>query len=247
MGFLVIPAVDIKGGKAVRLSQGLMEKETIYSEDPVTTAKMWEEMGAERLHLIDLDGAITGASSNRDIIKEIIGSLKIPVQVGGGIRERSLAIDYLDSGASYVIIGTAALERPDFLKELVHSFPKRVILSLDARDGMISVRGWTQDSQRTVLEVVRDYEDMDLAALIYTDILRDGMKTRPDFGRAQELLRNTRIPVILAGGIRDIEDIREAIKLREMGLLGVITGRAIYDRTLNFRDAVQICKGGLKC
>lgn len=243
MNFLVIPAVDIKDGKAVRLSQGRMDRETVYSEDPIQMALHWQNMGAERLHVVDLDAAVKGSSQNREIIKELIKSVQIPVQVGGGIRDLKTAEEYILSGASYLIVGTAAIESPSLFQGLKESFPQKIILSVDAKDGLVSVRGWTKDLSRTAVELAKEYADSLLSALIYTDILRDGMKSGPDLERVKELLRNTDIPVILAGGIRDINHIKEALTLRDLGLLGVITGRAIYDGTLDLKEAIAITKG----
>lgn len=247
MNFLVIPAVDIKGGKAVRLSQGRMDRDTVYSEDPIKTALYWQDMGAERLHVVDLDAAVKGTSSNRELIKELIKALKIPVQVGGGIRDLKIADEYISIGASCIVVGTAALESPSLFKELLESFPNRVILSVDAKDGHVSIRGWTKDLSKTAMELAKEYEKDPLYAIIYTDILRDGMKTGPDFKRAVELLKNTNIPVILAGGIRDIQHIKEAFVLKDLGLMGVITGRAIYDGTLDLKEAISITKRSSLC
>lgn len=247
MGFLVIPAVDIKDGKAVRLSQGRIENETIYSQDPVETALMWKEMGAERLHVVDLDAAVRGKSSNKDLIKEIIRVVNIPVEVGGGIRDMKTAEEYISCGAAFLIVGTAVLESPEFYRELKESFPGKIILSLDAKDGIVSVRGWTRDLNIPLLEVVREYDDGTLAAVIYTNILRDGMKTGPDLTTTKEILSLAKVPVILAGGIKDIDHIRQAMELSGMGLLGVITGRAIYDGTLDLREAIMMVKRSAKC
>lgn len=247
VNFLVIPAVDIKEGKAVRLTQGRMDQETVYSEDPIQMALHWQDMGAERLHVVDLDAAVKGTHENRGLIKDLIKAVQIPVQVGGGIRDLKAAEEYISSGASYIIVGTAAIESPTLFQGLKESFPQKVILSVDARDGLISVRGWTKDLSKSVVELVKEYEDDSLSALIYTDIMRDGMKTGPDFKRAVELLRNTKIPVILAGGIRDIQHIKEALELRDLGLLGVITGRAIYDGTLDLKEAIALTKRSSPC
>jgi len=243
MDFLVIPAVDIKNGKAVRLSQGQMEKETVYSEDPLSMAKLWESKAAQRLHIVDLDAALKGSSFNKELIKKMAKELKIPVQVGGGIRDKAIAKEYLEAGIDYIILGTVAFESKEVFESIVEEFPNRVILSIDARNGVVSVRGWTKDLSLHVLEVVKEYSQYPIAYFIYTDILKDGMNTGPNFKATRELLETSPVPVILAGGIRDIFHIKEAMKLMPYGLAGVITGRAIYEKTLDLEEAIGLVKG----
>lgn len=243
MGFLVIPAVDIKNGKAVRLIQGKMDKETIYSEDPLAMARLWESKGAKRIHIVDLDAAVMGRPSNIKLIKKIAKEIRVPVQVGGGIRDGNIAKEYLESNVAFIILGTIAFESKALFESIVREFPNRVILSIDARDGMVSVRGWTRDLSVNVLEVVKEYSQYPIAYFIYTDILKDGMNTGPNFKATRELLEISPVPVILAGGIRDISHIKEALKLKGLGLAGVITGRAIYEKTLDLEEAIGLAKG----
>ncbi len=243
MGFLVIPAVDIKEGKVVRLKQGLMDQVTVYGSDPVDMALHWVGQGAERLHIVDLDGAVEGRPKNLLTIEKIIARVGIPVEIGGGIRDRDTARAYLEAGASYVILGTMALESPHVVKELCKDYPGKVILGVDAKDGYVAVRGWTKTLAIKAIDLLKEYE-RDVAAVIYTDIKRDGMKVGANLEMARDLAQNTQLPLILAGGIKSLKDVMEAMTLYEHGVIGVITGRAIYDGTLDLKEAIGIAKGG---
>ncbi len=236
---IIFPAVDIKDGKCVRLRQGRAKDITIFSSDPCEMAKHWEDLGAEYLHLVDLDGAFEGIPKNTSIIREICTSLSIPVQIGGGIRELSHAASYIEAGVSRIIIGTLALEAPDIFCEICKEFPGKVGVSLDASRGILKSRGWVKDTGIRVLDVIGKIEDMGASFVVYTDISRDGMQSGINPESITSLVEHTSLPVIAAGGVRDMEDIKKLYPLSRKGLEGVITGRAIYEGTLNLSEAVK--------
>ncbi len=235
---IIFPAIDLKGGICVRLMQGDPERATVYGKDPVEVAKHWESQGAEWLHLVDLDGAFSKAPVNHGIICRIAESVSIPVQVGGGIRTLDNVESYFAAGIARVILGTVALRQPEILEKACDLHPGKVALGLDARDGCVAVEGWKEATQTDAVSLVRRFSHLNLAGVIYTDIHRDGMQTGVNIEATGRLMEETGVPVIASGGVSTIEDIRKLLPLVPLGLLGVITGRAIYEGTLNLRDAI---------
>ncbi|MBK82099.1 MAG: 1-(5-phosphoribosyl)-5-[(5-phosphoribosylamino)methylideneamino]imidazole-4-carboxamide isomerase [Gammaproteobacteria bacterium] len=236
---LLIPAIDLKDGRCVRLKQGRMSDVTVFSDDPVAMARHWADQGCRRLHLVDLDGAFAGEPRNRDLIAAITAALpELPVQVGGGIRSESVIEGYLDAGVSQVIVGTRAIEEPAFLEAIAAAYPGKVILGLDARDGRLATAGWDETSSRTAVEFAEWAGRLPIAAIVYTDIERDGMLTGVNAAATVALAEAAGVPVIASGGVSDLVDL-EALRTAFRGssgtLLGAITGRAIYAGTLDFR------------
>ena len=235
---IIFPAIDLKDGLCVRLMQGDPDRATVYGKDPVEVAKHWEAEGAEWLHLVDLDGAFAKSPVNDLIIRKIAQSVSIPVQVGGGIRTLENVDGYLSAGVARVIIGTAALRQPEMLEEACGRYPGRIALGLDARDGYVAVEGWKESTQTDAVTLVLRFKNLELAAVIYTDIHRDGMQTGVNVEATRRLIEQTGAPVIASGGVSTMEDIERLLPLAPLGLLGVITGRAIYEGTLNLREAI---------
>lgn len=235
----VIPAIDIKGGKCVRLEEGDMNRETIYSDDVLGVSRQWFNQGAEILHIVDLDGAVKGRSINSELILEIAKTFDNKViQVGGGVRELRTASEYLNNGVDTVIIGTQAVENIKFLKQLCNSYPNRVVLGVDAKEGLIRTRGWKEETKIRAIDLVRSYNSFPLAAIIYTDISRDGMMSGVNLESTLEMARNTKIPVIASGGISDLDQLN---KLSSSGLVyGAILGRAIYEGVFSLEEAIKI-------
>jgi phosphoribosylformimino-5-aminoimidazole carboxamide ribotide isomerase len=239
---VIIPAIDIKNGRCVRLQQGQMSKETVYSEVPKEMAVRWYSEGAERLHLVDLDGAIERRPVNGGIIKKIVNAVPIPIQLGGGIRDLQTIKSYIDLGVEQIILGTAAFKDPGFIKKACEKFPGRVILGIDANDGRVAIEGWTEDTDISPIEMARRYESLGISAIIYTDIKRDGMCTGPNIDATRNLAESTDIPVIASGGISGIDDVERILSLKRYGVIGMITGRALYEGTLILADAIKIVK-----
>lgn len=235
----IFPAVDIKGGQCVRLRQGVEDAVTVFSEDPVTEALRWQDMGARWLHVIDLDGAFSGKPRNMELIRDLCARISIPVQLGGGIRDLPVAAAYLEAGVTRLIIGTMALEEPRIFRDLCAAFPGRIGVSLDARNGRLKTRGWVEDAGKTVAEVVPELEGAGASFFIYTDISRDGMQSGVNVPALEALLDLTDRPVLIAGGISTLDDIRAVYPLSRKGLAGVITGKAIYAGSLNLREALD--------
>ncbi len=242
-GFQVIPAVDIRGGKCVRLEQGLADRETVYAADPVEAALRWQEEGGERLHVVDLDGAFTGDGSNFEAVKRIIAAVSMPVEIGGGIRDAEAAGRYLEVGASWVIFGTRAAEAPEAFADVARSFPEKVILGLDCRDGMVRTAGWTQAVDLTAADLIGKLEGAPLAAVIFTDVSRDGMLSGPNFDSLAAVAEASPWPVIASGGVTTAEQIE---RLAGMNLIGAIVGQALYKGVLEFRDALEAVARGLE-
>lgn len=236
---LLIPAIDLKDGKCVRLKQGNMADATVFSEDPGAMARHWLDEGARRLHLVDLNGAVAGKPKNEPAIKSIVAALgeEIPVQLGGGIRDLDTIERYLDDGISYVIIGTAAVKNPGFLHDACGAFPGHIIVALDARDGKVAVEAWSKMTGHDVIDLALKFEDYGVEAVVYTDIGRDGMLTGVNVEATVKLARALRIPVIASGGIASITDIRALCAVEDEGIMGAITGRALYEGTLDFKIA----------
>ncbi len=238
---LIIPAIDIKNGKCVRLSQGQMDKETIYSDDPVEMSNKWVEAGARRLHIVDLDGAVNGRPSNADVVHAITENHPdIPLQVGGGIRDEDSIQAYLDVGVSYVIIGTRAVTTPHFVSDVCLEFPGHIIVGLDAKEGKLATNGWSKLSHHDANDMAIRFEEDGVAAIIFTDIGRDGMLTSVNVDATVSLCRGITIPVIASGGISNLDDIRALCEAGEEGIFGAITGRAIYEGTLDFAKAQKL-------
>ncbi len=236
---LIIPAIDLKDGQCVRLRQGLMEEATVFSEDPAAMARHWVEQGCRRLHLVDLNGAFAGKPVNAGAIRSIVEEIgaEIPIQLGGGIRDLETIERYLDDGISYVIIGSAAVKNPGFLHEACDAFPGHILVGLDAKDGKVAVDGWSKLTGHDVVDLARKFEDYGVDAVVYTDIGRDGMLTGVNIEATVALAQNLLIPVIASGGITNLEDVRRLCAAEEEGVMGAITGRAIYEGTLDFAAA----------
>jgi phosphoribosylformimino-5-aminoimidazole carboxamide ribotide isomerase len=239
---LIIPALDIKDGQCVRLKQGKMRDATVFSEDPVGMAKHWQAQGARRLHLVDLNGAAAGKPKNEAVIRAILQALgdSLPVQLGGGIRDLDTIEHFLDLGVSYVIIGTAAVKNPGFLQDACTAFSGHVIVALDAKDGKVAVEGWSKMTGHDVVDLAKKFQDYGVEAIIYTDIGRDGMLTGVNIDATLRLARELRAPVIASGGLTSLEDVKSLCKIESEGIAAVITGRAIYQGTLDFKKAQEM-------
>jgi len=239
---LIIPAIDIKNGKCVRLKQGRMSDETIFSDKPEEMARKWFDCGAERLHLVDLDGAVSGKPVNRETISRIVESVPIPVELGGGVRDLETLHAYFELGLQYVILGTVAHKDPNFVKEACHLYPGQIILGIDARNDRVAVEGWTEEINLTPAALAERFENDGLAAIIYTDINRDGMRTGCNVEATGALAGTTRIPVIASGGISEMDDVLKILPLATDGVMGLITGRALYDGSLDLAAAIKACQ-----
>ena len=239
---LLIPAIDLKDGHCVRLRQGDLADATIFSEDPAAMATEWLDQGARRLHLVDLNGAVAGTPKNLIAIKSILTAMddEIPVQIGGGIRDLNTIESYLDIGISYVIIGTAAIKDPGFLRDACSAFPGSIIVGLDARDGKVATDGWSKLTRHDVYDIARKFEDYGCEAIIYTDIGRDGMLSGVNIDATVKLAQAVSIPIIASGGVTDLRDIEALCAVEEEGIQGAILGRSIYEGTLDFSAAQQL-------
>ena len=233
---LIIPAIDLKDGKCVRLRQGLMADSTVFSDNPVEMAQKWVELGAKRLHLVDLNGAFDGEPRNAEIVFAIAQKYpKLPIQIGGGIRNIATIKAYLDAGVSFVIIGTKAVESPEFIDEICQLFPNKIIIGLDAKDGMVATDGWAKVSQSNVIDLAKRFEKA--SAIVYTDIKRDGMMQGVNLEATVALAKNISTPVIASGGITNMTDIENLCQVADCGISGAIVGRSIYEGTLDFAQA----------
>ena len=240
---IVIPALDLKDGRCVRLSQGRMDQETVYSEDPVQMAKHWESKGAERLHVVDLNGAVTGTPVHQSLIEEITNSIHIPVEVGGGIRDLETIETYLSSGVEWVILGTAALRNRSLVEEACRQFPRRVILGIDARRGKVAIQGWKEEVSLEATALAKQFEGLDLSAIIFTDIERDWMGTGLNSEMTGAVARAISIPVIASGGVSKVEEIEHLMALESDGVIGIIVGRALYTGQVDLAEAIRVGKG----
>jgi phosphoribosylformimino-5-aminoimidazole carboxamide ribotide isomerase len=241
----IIPAIDIKDGHCVRLKQGDMQAVTIFSEDPAAMAQHWLEQGAQRLHIVDLNGAVAGKPRNELAIREVVSVIgeEIPVQLGGGIRDLDTIERYLDDGISYVIIGTAAVKNPGFLHDACYAFPGHIIVGLDARDGKVATDGWSKMTGHDVVDLAKKYQDYGVEAIVYTDIGRDGMLTGVNIDATVKLARELKIPVIASGGIASLQDIANLLPYENDGIIGAIAGRALYEGKLDLKAAIKAAKG----
>lgn len=232
---LLIPAIDLKDGKCVRLRQGRMDDETVFSDDPVAMAQRWVDAGARRLHIVDLDGAASGRPRNSKIIRRITeANPDLPVQVGGGIRDEDTIEAYLEAGVQYVILGTKAVTAPHFVADVCVEFPGHIVVGLDARDGKVAIDGWSKLSNHDVVDLAQHFEQDGVEAIVFTDISRDGMMSGANVQSTAALAREISVPVIASGGIHTVDDIRALCEVADDGIMGAITGRAIYEGTLDF-------------
>ncbi|MCG8383202.1 MAG: 1-(5-phosphoribosyl)-5-[(5-phosphoribosylamino)methylideneamino]imidazole-4-carboxamide isomerase [Gammaproteobacteria bacterium] len=238
---LVIPAIDLKAGQCVRLRQGRMDDDTVFSDDPVTVAGRWVAAGAKRLHLVDLDGAFAGEPRNAQVVKAIRKAYPdLPLQVGGGIRNLETAEAYVNAGVSYIIIGTQAVKAPAFVSLLCEHFPGQVIVGLDAKDGKVAVEGWAEVSEQEAVTLASTFEGLGVSAIVYTDISRDGMMQGVNTPATVSLAEAISIPVIASGGVTNIDDIRNLCDVAESGISGAIVGRALYEGSLDLTEAQQL-------
>lgn len=239
---LVIPAIDLKEGRCVRLSQGDFNRVTIYESDPVAVARKWQEAGAERIHVVDLDGSLAGQPRNLSAISRIVQEINVPIEVGGGIRDLRTIENYLNLGVKWVILGTAAIKDASFLQEACQAFPERVILGIDAVNGMVTVQGWTERTEIPALQVARRYASSGIVAIVYTDVTRDGMRTGVNIEQTCSLAEAVDVPVIASGGVKGLSDIETLLKYEHKGIMGVIVGRALYTGDLSLREAIGLAK-----
>jgi len=238
---LVIPAIDLKDGRCVRLRQGRMEDATVFGEDPVAVAQRWVDAGARRLHMVDLNGAFEGRPVNAQAVHAVAEALAdLPIQIGGGIRDEDTVQAYLNAGVQYVIIGTKAVSAPHFVNDLCLEFPGHIIVGLDARDGKVAIDGWSKLSNHSVIDIAQRFEQDGVEAIVFTDIGRDGMLSGVNVESTVELARAIHIPVIASGGITSLEDIRALSMVSDEGIMGAITGRALYEGTLDLAEAQRL-------
>ena len=244
---IVIPAIDLKEGNCVRLEQGEMNRDTVFSDNPAEQALKWQEAGAELLHLVDLDGAFAGVPKNKTAIEAIIKAINIPAQLGGGIRDIATIEAYLSLGLSRVIIGTAAQRNPELVIEACQKFPGQIVVGIDAKNGMVAVQGWAELTDISAVDLARKFEDCGVAAIIYTDISRDGMMGGPNLEATKALAEAISIPVIASGGVSSLKDIENLMAIEASGVTGAITGKAIYTGAINLREAIDLTKRGSQC
>ncbi|BDV44486.1 1-(5-phosphoribosyl)-5-[(5-phosphoribosylamino) methylideneamino] imidazole-4-carboxamide isomerase [Geotalea uraniireducens] len=244
---IVIPAIDLKEGRCVRLEQGLMEKDTVFCDSPAEQARVWQEQGAELLHIVDLDGAFAGEPKNRTSIEAIVKAIGIPTQLGGGIRDLATIEAYLSLGIGRVIIGTAAQRNPELVREACLRFPGRIVVGIDAKNGLVAVQGWAEVTGVTAVELAKRFEGYGVSAIVYTDISRDGMMQGPNIEATRGLAEAISIPVIASGGVSSLRDIEQLLAVEASGVTGVITGKAIYTGALNLAEAIALTKRGPQC
>ena len=233
----IIPAVDIKEGRCVRLVQGKADQETVYSNDPLSMANHWDEEGAQTIHVVDLDGAFQGSPINSEIVKKIIYSSSVDIQVGGGIRTLEAIEKYVKAGAYRVILGTIAQKEPEFVEEACRRFPNKIIIGIDAQNGLVAVKGWVEVSEQKATDLAQKMKSFGIAGFIFTDISRDGMLQGPNLESIKEFAECAQLPVIASGGVSRLEDIKKLAKLESYGVEGVIIGKALYDKTISFKEA----------
>ena len=241
---IIIPAIDLKEGKCVRLKQGQMDQSTIFSENPAEMARKWVNLGAKRLHLVDLDGAFAGKPINDDAVRAIVSEVgnNIPIQLGGGIRNLDTVENFLNIGVDSIIIGTAAVTNPGFLHEACYAFPGQIIVGLDAKDGDVAINGWEKLTGHNVIGLAQKFEEYGVESIIYTDIGRDGMMKGVNIEATVKLSESLKIPVIASGGVSNIKDIEMLCDVSNIGIRGVITGTAIYEGTLDFKEATKLAE-----
>ena len=237
---IIIPAVDIKNGKCVRLLQGRMDDETIYSDDPAAMALKWAQIGAQLIHVIDLDGAFAKSPQNIGAVRKLLKTVEVPIQLGGGIRNEETVHMYFELGVSRIIIGTEAIKKPAFVKRVCQKYPGQIIVGIDARQGRVAIDGWTHTTGIEVIELAKEFEGCGIAAINFTDIQRDGMQTGPNIDATLRLAEAVTIPVIASGGVSSIEDIKNLLPLEKAGVAGVIVGRALYSGQLDLKAALDL-------
>ncbi len=246
---LIIPAIDIKDGKCVRLQQGEMQSATVFSDQPGQMAAKWKELGAQRLHVVDLNGAFAGKPKNETAIKQIVSAMQgedgedIPIQLGGGIRDLETIERYLDDGITWIVIGTAAVKSPGFLHEACDAFPGHIIVALDAKDGKVATDGWSKLTGHDVIDLAKRFQDYGVEAVLYTDIGRDGMLSGVNIDATVKLAKELTIPVIASGGLHNLDDVKKLQAVEDEGIMGVIAGRSIYEGTLDFKKALALTQG----
>ena len=241
---ILIPAIDLKQGQCVRLRQGRMEESTVFSDDPVAMAGKWVDQGAKRLHLVDLDGAFEGQPVNADVVESIAEAYPdLPIQIGGGIRTIETVETYLEAGVKYVIIGTQAVKKPEFVTELCSEFPGHVIVGIDAKDGLVAVQGWAESSDQSAEHLAMKFEDQGVSAIVYTDISRDGMMQGVNVEATRDLAKAVSIPVIASGGVTNIDDIKHLNQVKSAGIEAVIIGRALYEGTIDLAESQNYIDG----
>ncbi len=239
---VIIPAIDVKDGKCVRLAQGDFDRVTTYADNPVDMALTWMQKGAELIHVVDLDGSVAGLPRNANIILEIARKVDVPIQVGGGIRDMETIEFYLNNGVYSVILGTAALQNEEIVRDACQTFPEKIILGIDALEGKVAIRGWTQKTQLNAVDLARRYEKFNVKAIVYTDIKRDGMETGVNIEATKELAKAVSIPVIASGGVATIADIENLLSVKDCEIYGVIIGRALYNGAVSLEDAIKASK-----
>jgi phosphoribosylformimino-5-aminoimidazole carboxamide ribotide isomerase len=242
---IVIPAIDLKDGVCVRLEQGLMDKDTVFNNNPGGQALDWQNQGAELLHIVDLDGAFAGEPKNRSAIEAIVKSISIPAQLGGGIRDMATIEAYLSMGLSRIIIGTAAQRNPELVREACSKFPGRIVVGIDAKNGMVAVQGWAEVTGISAVDLARKFEDCGVSAIIYTDISRDGMLQGPNLEATKALAESVGIPIIASGGVSSLKDIEDLMAIEKSGVTGVITGKAVYIGAIKLAEAIALTRGKL--
>jgi len=240
---LIIPAVDIKKGRCVRLLQGREDSETVFSDDPSAMAARWEGEGAELVHVIDLDGAFSKEPQNVEAVKRILDRVDIPIQLGGGIRSMETISTYLDLGVGRVILGTEAIRNPSLVEQACKAFPNRIMVGIDARKGMVAIEGWTQTTEQKAVEMAKGIEGLGLAGIIFTEIHIDGMQTGPNIEETKRMAESVSTPIIASGGVGNINDIKALARLAPLGVVGIITGRALYDGRLDLKQALEVARG----
>jgi len=239
---IIIPAVDIKGGKCVRLLQGRMDAETVFGEDPVAMARKWESAGASLIHVVDLDGAIQKSPQNLASIRKIVEQVKAPIQVGGGIRNEDTVQMYMDLGVSRTIIGTEAIRNPALIERLCKRYPDRIVVAIDARNGRVAIEGWTETTGVEAVTLAKQFENVGVAAINFTDIHRDGMQTGPNIEETRRLAEAVCIPVVASGGVSSLEDIKNIFSLKSSGVTGIIVGKALYSGSLDLKTGLEWLK-----
>lgn len=242
---LIIPAIDLKDGACVRLKQGRMEDDTVFSDDPLGVAAQWVAQGARRLHLVDLNGAFAGEPVNGEIVRTIATRWpQLPVQIGGGIRTLETIEAYVRAGVSYVILGTKAVKEPSFVREACKAFPGKVIVGIDAKDGWVATDGWAEVSSVQAVDLAKQFKADGISAIVYTDIARDGMMQGVNVEATAKLARDSGLPIIASGGVTNLDDVRRLLTVRQDGVIGTITGRAIYEGTLDLAEAQALADAG---
>ncbi len=237
---IIIPAIDLKEGECVRLRQGIMEDNIVYSDNPVEVAKKWEHMGADIIHVVDLDGAIAGKPVNQKIIKEITESVDIRIQVGGGIRDLKTVEEYINIGVYRIVLGTIAIKNPLLVEDACNSYPGQIAVGIDAKDGMVAINGWTEKTEEKATDFATELEDLGVSVIIYTDISRDGMLTGPNISAVKEMAMSLSIPIIASGGVSSLDDLVALHALEDLGVEGAIVGKALYTGDIDLKKALQI-------